>query len=774
MSDEKIQIETPLEKSPARVKKQKTSAAGWPAVWTAVLHIARTWAPYRGVKGLLGMNQKRGYDCPGCAWPDPDGNRHIAEFCENGAKAVAEEATSKRATPETFGAWSLAQLSELSDYKLGQLGRFTEPMILRENSSRYERITWDAAFDFVAEKIRQANPNESVFYTSGKASNEAAFLFQLLARVLGTNNLPDCSNMCHESSGTALTKTIGSGKGSVKLDDFDHADLIMIIGQNPGTNHPRMLTELQKAVRNGAKIISVNPMKEAGLTGFMNPQEVQGMLGISTPIASLHLPVRINGDVAFLQGVLKFIFEVDRENRGAAINHEFVDKYTTGFEELRANIEKTEWSQILSESGLNRELIEQAANAVIRSERMITCWAMGLTQHKNAVANIEEIVNIHLLRGQIGKRGAGVCPVRGHSNVQGDRTMGIWEQMPEKFMNALGAEFGFEPPKEHGFDAVTAIEAMHAGKVRNFISLGGNFMSATPDTAFVAEAMKKVDLFVHISTKPHRGHLVTGKSAIIFPCLGRTEIDRQKAGTQFVTTENSMGVIEPSEGHLKPASPHLKSESAIIAGLAHATFKTDSKKSGLVDWLSLIENYDRIRDHVERIVPGFQNYNARIKKERFFYLPHAARDELKFNTKSGKALFTVHKIPEPLLTAADQFLLMTIRSHDQFNTTIYGEDDRYRGIFNGRRVIFMNPEDVTARGFTAGEKIDITSHFQGEKRHVKKFMIVPYEIPRRCVACYFPEANPLAQIKNVADESRQPVYKSLVVTLARSSQPAAN
>jgi molybdopterin-dependent oxidoreductase alpha subunit len=774
MSDEKIQIETPLEKHPARVKKQKTSAAGWPAVWTAVLHIARTWAPYRGVKGLLGMNQKRGYDCPGCAWPDPDGNRHIAEFCENGAKAVAEEATSKRATPEVFGAWSLAQLSELSDYKLGQLGRFTEPMILREKTTRYERISWEKAFDFVAEKINQAHPNQSVFYTSGKASNEAAFLFQLFARVLGTNNLPDCSNMCHESSGTALTKTIGSGKGSVKLEDFDHADLILIIGQNPGTNHPRMLSELQKAVRNGAKIISVNPMKEAGLTGFMNPQEVQGMLGISTPIASLHLPVRINGDLAFLQGVIKLIFEADKKNPGSAINHEFVQKYTTGFEDLKTNIEKLEWYQILSESGLSRDVIEQTADAILKSQRMITCWAMGLTQHKNAVANIEEIVNLHLLRGQIGKKGAGVCPVRGHSNVQGDRTMGIWEQMPEKFMNALGAEFGFEPPKEHGFDAVSAIEAMHAGEVRNFVSLGGNFMSATPDTAFVAEAMKKVDLFVHISTKPHRGHLVTGKNAIIFPCLGRTEIDHQKSGPQFVTTENSMGVIEPSEGHLKPASPHLKSESAIIAGLAHATFKNDLKKSKLINWISLIENYDRIRDHVERVVPGFQNFNERIKKQRFFYLPHAARDELKFNTKSGKALFTVHKIPDPLLTHADQYLLMTIRSHDQFNTTIYGEDDRYRGIYDGRRVIFMNPEDIAAHGFSAGAKVDITSHFQGEKREVKKFMIVPYEIPRRCVACYFPEANPLAQIKNVADESRQPVYKSLVVTLASSSQPAAN
>jgi molybdopterin-dependent oxidoreductase alpha subunit len=405
----------------------------------------------------------------------------------------------------------------------------------------------------------------------------------------------------------------------------------------------------------------------------------------------------------------------------------------------------------------------------MKSKRMITCWAMGLTQHKNAVANIEEIVNIHLLRGQVGKKGAGLCPVRGHSNVQGDRTMGIWEKMPEMFMTALAKEFGFTPPRQHGLDAVGSVKAMHEGKVRTFISLGGNFQSATPDTAYVSDAMKKVSLFVHISTKPHRGHLVTGQRSLILPCLGRTEVDLQKGGPQFVTTENSMGVIEPSEGHLKPISAHLKSESAIIAGMAKATFGGHAQKKDLVDWTSWIENYDRIRDRVERVVPGFERYNERIKSQRYFYLPHAVRDELKFKTKTGKAQFTVHPIPESLLKKPEEFLLMTIRSHDQFNTTIYGEDDRYRGITGGRRVIFMNPDDVTASRFQAGEKIDITSHFQGQQRRVERFLIVPYDIPRRCVACYFPEANPLAQIENYADESRQPVYKSLVVTLASSN-----
>jgi molybdopterin-dependent oxidoreductase alpha subunit len=776
-----IKIETPLEKQPARVKKQKRSAGGWPAVWTAILHMGRSWSPFKSIKGLLNVNQKKGYDCPGCAWPDPDGNRQIADFCENGAKAVAEETTSRRATPEVFANWSIAQLSELSDYRLGLLGRFTEPLIKKANASHYERITWQEAFQMISQGLNQYAADESVFYTSGKASNEAAFLFQLLARALGTNNLPDCSNMCHESSGFALQKTIGSGKGSVKLEDFDHADCILIVGQNPGTNHPRMLTALQKAVRNGCKIISINPMREAGLTGFMNPQEVKGILGISTPLSSLHLPVRINGDVALLKGIIKCLFETEEKRSGiapanasvsasvsvttSAIDKKFVDRYTTGFAELQQDIENTNWEEVLRESGISREQIQEAANAIMKSQRMITCWAMGLTQHKNAVANIEEIVNLHLLRGQLGKKGAGVCPVRGHSNVQGDRTMGIWEKMPDKFMKALSDEFHFTPPSKHGYDVVAALEAMHAGKVKNFVSLGGNFLSATPDTAFVAEAMKKLELFVHISTKPHRGHLVTAKTSLILPCLGRTEIDRQKSGPQFVTTENSMGVIERSEGHNTPASSHLKSEPAIIAGIAHATL------SGTVDWNAMLENYDLIRDRIERVVPGFEQFNQRIKKQRFFYLPHAVRDELKFNTPSGKASLTVHPIPEPLLTKPEHFLLMTIRSHDQFNTTIYGEDDRYRGIYKGRRVIFMNEQDMRSRGFSAGQKIDITSHFQGETRQIKKFMVVPYEIPPRCVACYFPEANPLGQIANIADESRQPVYKSLVVTL-EASQPS--
>lgn len=749
-----IRIETPSDERPPRVTGARTAAAGFPAVWHALSHVAS--APLRGARALLGLNQKRGYDCPGCAWPDPDGERHVAEFCENGAKAIAEETTASRAAPERFGAWSLAQLSALSDYRLGRLGRFTEPMILR--GDRYTRIGWEDAFGMIAKALSSAAPNESVFYTSGKASNEAAFLFQLLARVLGTNNLPDCSNMCHESSGHALLKTLGSGKGSVTLEDFDHADLILIIGQNPGTNHPRMLTALQRAVRNGCKIVSINPLKEAGLTAFMNPQEIGGMLGIATPLSSIHLPVRINGDVAVLKGIIKSVLEA------GALDREFIERYTEGHEAFRADAEKTAWDAITESSGIARGAIEEVARAVAKSERLITCWAMGLTQHRNAVDNIEEIVNLHLLRGQLGKKGAGVCPVRGHSNVQGDRTMGIWEQMPESFLTALGREFGFTAPTARGHDTVAAIEAMHAGKVRNFISLGGNFQAATPDTAYVSEALRKLELSVHISTKPHRGHLVTGRCSLILPCLGRTELDRRKSGPQFVTTENSMGVVERSEGRITPASPLLRSESAIIAGIGQALFP-----EGPIDWSSLTDDYDRIRDRIEKVIPGFERFNERIRKDRYFYLPHAVRDERRFNTPSGKAHFTVHEIPESPLKKPEEFLLTTLRSHDQFNTTIYGEDDRYRGIHGGRRVIFMNAEDIAARGLVAGERVDITSHFRGERRKVERFAIVPYEIPRRCVGAYFPETNPLAQIGNVAAGSRQPVYKSLVVTLERST-----
>lgn len=773
MLNKKIQIENPVENYPTSVKKQKDSAAGWPAVWTALLHVFRTSPLMSGVASLLKLNHKTGFDCPGCAWPDPDGNRHIAEFCENGAKAVAEETTSKRATPEVFSSWSVAKLSALNDFQLGQLGRFTEPMILRKDAGHYERLSWDHAFEIIGDEIAKASPNESVFYTSGKASNEAAFLFQLYSRVLGTNNLPDCSNMCHESSGLALSSTIGSGKGSIKLDDFNHADVILLIGQNPGTNHPRMLSALQAAVRNGCKIISINPMREAGLTGFMNPQEISGMLGISTELSSLHIPVRINGDVAIFKGILKLMFEAEAKNPGKVFDHDFIKKYTNGFDQLKADSERVDWSQVQSESGVSRELIEKAAGLIIHSKRMISCWAMGLTQHKNAVANIEEVVNIHLLRGQMGRRGAGLCPVRGHSNVQGDRTMGIWEQMNEDFLAKLDTEFQFKSPREHGYDAVAAIEAMQAGRVKNFVSLGGNFMSATPDTAYVAKAMRKVNLYVHISTKPHRGHLVTGQTAIILPCLGRTERDVQKAGEQFVTTENSMGVIEMSRGQAVPASKFLMSEPAIIARMAEATFRNHEKKRNLVNWRELSDDYDLLRNRIEKVVPGFTNFNERIKKNQFFYLPHAVRDELKFKTKSGKAEFKVNPIPPSLLKKPDQFLLMTIRSHDQFNTTIYGEDDRYRGILGGRRIIFMNPEDVAAFGYKSGQQVDITSHFEGEERHVQKFQVVPYEIPRRCVACYFPEANPLAQIKNFADGSRQPVYKSLVVTLQASAKTGA-
>ena len=633
-------------------------------------------------------------------------------------------------------------------------------MRLRPNATHYEPISWNDAFQLIGRELNAlASPDEAVFYTSGRTSNEAAFLYQLFVRQFGTNNLPDCSNMCHESSGLGLTETIGVGKGTVTLEDFAHADAIFIIGQNPGTNHPRMLTTLQEAARRGCKIVSINPLVETGLMRFQHPQEVMGLLGKGTPIASLFLPVRINGDVAVLKGIQKEMLEQDKKSGGKLLDYAFIRERTEGFAQYAADIENESWDTITEQSGVSRELIREAAQIALNAKTMICCWAMGLTQHKNGVANVQEVVNFHLLRGQIGRQGAGVCPVRGHSNVQGDRTMGIWEQMADSFMDALAKEFAFDPPRKHGFDTVAALEAMHDGRAKVFIGMGGNFLSATPDTSYTAEAMRRCRLTVHVSTKLHRGHLVTGNEALILPCLGRTEHDVQADGEQFVTVEDSMGVVHSSKGILPPASPDLLSEPAIVAGMAKATLGERST----VKWDALTANYDQIRDSIEHVVPGFEDYNKRVREPGGFYLPNAAR-EGKFETLSGKAHFTVHPIPRHNL-APGQLLLMTIRSHDQFNTTVYGNDDRYRGVYGGRRVVFVNPDDLRDLGIADGQAVDITSHYGSETRTVRAFKAVPYEIPRGCTAAYFPETNPLVVLGNIADGSRQPVSKSIVISL---------
>ncbi|MEP6818823.1 MAG: FdhF/YdeP family oxidoreductase [bacterium] len=764
-NDEKAspRAQPPEENSLVEIEPLSKVAGGIPAIMATAKSAWNEMGVARGVRTLLKLNQKAGFDCPGCAWPEPDGERSHAEFCENGAKHVADEATTKRLTREFFREWSVADLAEQSDHWLGKQGRITHAMVLRREATNYEAISWDDAFALIASELRSLrDPDEAIFYTSGRTSNEAAFLYQLFVRQFGTNNLPDCSNMCHESSGSALSETIGSGKGTVTLEDFDLAQAIFVIGQNPGTNHPRMLTSLQKAKQNGCKLVHINPLPEVGMTRFKHPQDVLHWVGHGTKLADLFLQVRINGDVALLQGISKAVLKEEERRQSKVLDHGFIDSYTTGFQEFAVAINNASWDEIVEQSGISRKQIEEAARIFIESERTIFCWAMGLTQHKNAVANIQEIVNLMLCRGQLGKPGAGLCPVRGHSNVQGDRTMGIWERPTDAFLEKLGSEFSFEPPRRHGYDTVKAIEAMHAKQARVFFALGGNFLSATPDTEYTAEALRRCSLTVHVSTKLNRAHLITGEQALILPCLGRTEIDLQSSGPQFVTTENSMAVVQASRGFLKPASDDLLSEPAIVARLAMATLGDRSH----IDWQALVADYDLIRDHIERVVPGFDDYNTRVRQPGGFHLPSPPRERV-FKTPSGRAVFTVHSLPRHDL-GPDQYLMMTIRSHDQFNTSIYGLDDRYRGIYNGRRVVFLNVDDIRAAGLTAGQAVDLISHFEGEKRVARHFVVVPYSIPRRCAATYFPETNVLVPLRSVADKSNTPASKSVVISIQPS------
>ena len=756
-----------------KITRRPTVAAGLPAIYQTMRFSLREMGPIRAFKALLSMNQKTGFECQSCAWPNPDKNRKVAEFCENGAKPVADEATTIRLTEEFFRQHSLDDLRRRSDFWLGQQGRLTEPLVKLAGRKHYQPISWDDAFRLIARELNALpNSNAAAFYTSGRTSNEAAFLYQLFARQFGTNNLPDCSNMCHESSGTALKEVIGVGKGCVKLADFAHADAIFIIGQNPGTNHPRMLDSLQQAKEAGAKIVSINPMPEIGNFRFKNPQDLKnplripGMLfGEGQRLSDLWLPIRINGDVAVLKGMMKEMLAEERKRPGAVFDQQFIRDFTAGFDRFIEDLDAVNWDDILVSSGVTREHVRAAAEIAINSKRIICCWAMGLTQHRNAVATIQEIMNFLLLGGNIGRPGAGPCPVRGHSNVQGDRTMGICERMNETFMKKLGDEFDFDPPREHGADTVETIKQMQRGAIRVFIAMGGNFLCAAPDTEFTAKALQKCRLTAHVSIKLNRYHLITGEIALILPCLGRSEIDRQAMGEQFVTVENSMGVINPSYGVLEPASAELRSEPAIIAGLARATL--DDRTT--VDWEGLIADYSRIRDHIEHVVPGFENFNERIAQD-VFYLPNAARDQRKFNNEIGKALFTVHPIPRNELEPG-KFILMTIRSHDQFNTHIYGLDDRYRGIYNGRRVLFMNPDDAEEAGLTQGQVVDLTSHFgDGEKRHARHFQIAPYPIARGCTATYFPEGNVLVPIDSVAERSNTPTSKFVVISIT----PAAD
>ncbi len=757
----KVHLVPPPKHRSLRITKPEEKAAGIRAIKESLRHLRRELGFFAGMRAISQMNQKGGFDCSGCAWPDPDGPRStVAEYCENGAKALGEEATSHKVTPDFFRKHSVEHLSQWPDFELGKSGRIAQPMVLKRGSSHYEPISWQGAFQMIARELNAlASPDEAIFYTSGRTANETAFMYQLFVRAFGTNNLPDCSNMCHESSGAGLGATLGIGKGSVTLDDIHQAKLILVIGQNPGTNHPRMLTALKKCRDHGGDVVSINPLYEAGLKRFVDPQNPVEVVKGGTKIANYHLPVRINGDVPLLKGIMRILLSCEDKAPGTVFDHNFISSKTTGYREFIDDLRVVSIEDCVEASGISRSQMEEIAQLIMATDRIIICWAMGITQHTNGVDNVQEIVNLLLLRGAIGKPGAGTCPVRGHSNVQGDRTMGIWEKPSDTFLNALEDRFGITAPRAHGFDTVESIEAMAAGRAKVFFAMGGNFVSATPDSEATARAVQKLRLSVQVSTKLNRSHVVTGEQALILPCVTRSEKDIQKSGSQIISVENSMGVVHSSRGVLEPASAHLLSEPAIVAGLAREVLGQQSK----IDWEAMQDNYDTIRDHIAAVVPGFEDYNRRVRRPGGFYLPNCAR-EGKFDTPDGRAHFTLNPIPEHHLEE-DQYILMTIRSHDQYNTTIYGLDDRYRGIYNERRVILMNPQDMRERQFLPKQKVSVTSHHNGIKRHSADWYVVPYPIPRRNLAAYFPEANVLVPLDHYARKSKTPVSKCIVVTL---------
>ena len=747
---EGVRAQPPIEAERLKIRKPKRVAAGIAGV-TESFKIGFSEAGFsRTMKTMRSVNRFDGYDCPGCAWPDPDNHRSGFEFCENGAKAFATEATKKRLTPELLASKTVQEWSQHSDMELDKLGRITHPMILDRDSNHYQSISWDDAFSLIAEVVREANdPNETVLYTSGRASNEAAFLWGTLARQIGTNNLPDCSNMCHESSGVGLSGSIGIGKGTVRLECFDEADLVLVIGQNPGTNHPRMLSALANTKRNGGSVISINPLMETGLNRFKHPQEIIRLLGRGTPIADDHFPVRVGGDQALLQGIAKVtLAEGD-------LDWEFIDGNTEGFEEWKSNIASTSWDEIVTQSGIEQSRIEELGKAVSKSKKMIICWAMGITQHENAVATIQEACNILLVGGHFGKPGAGACPVRGHSNVQGDRTVGINHHPAQSFLDACERETGIQMPSQPGYDSVEFVRAARNGKVRLFMALGGNILSAMSDTEEVAKGLGEIDLTVQISTKLNRSHLITGRRALILPCLGRTEID--PAG--FVTVENSMGVVHTSTGKLPPASADLLSEPAIICNIGANCFGVAP-----FDWMSFSTSHDEIRNLIQSIIPGFDDYNIRVREKGGFYLPNGPRDGPTWNTPSGKAVIHSHPLLERSIPD-DRFVLMTVRSHDQYNTTIYGMNDRYRGIYNSRRIVMMNRGDMEDLNLKPMDFVDLTSHFEGREIQSPKWKVVPYDIPSGNLAAYFPEANVLVPLDSVAKGSNTPTSKWVEVSI---------
>lgn len=762
--------ENPLQLTDLKVTDPKEWAAGIPGVMAALKDVFQEAGPGRGMKALFKMNQKGGFDCSSCAWPDEDGDRSpIAAYCENGAKALAEEATTKKLTAGFFAENSVNDLAALTDMEIGKKGRIAFPVYLPKGGAHFQPIGWTEAYQKIADTLNGLEtPDEAAFYTSGRLSNEASFMYQLFVREYGTNNMPDCSNMCHESSGVALLETIGLGKGSVTLEDFNDTEVILLMGINPATNMPRMLDNLQKAKKNGAKIIAVNPLKEAGLLGFNNPQQLSGIVDSiidrgATKMADLFLQVKINGDMAVLQGIEKLLFEAETQAPGTVLDQDFIRQHTVGVDGLRTHLAEQTLEDLAAAAGLQPAELREAADMLKEKKKIMVCWAMGITQHKNGVDTIKEIVNLVLLKGALGKTGAGLCPVRGHSNVQGNRTMMIWEKPPVWFLDKLKEVFGFEPPREHGVDVVECIKAMHAGKIKVFFAMGGNFLSATPDTTYTAEAMRRLKLTVNVSTKLNRTHLVHGDEVIILPTLARSDKDVVDGVDQFVSCENSMGVVQSSKGILKPVSDDLRSETEIICEIARTTLGARTK----VDWNRYARNYDAVRDLIARLIPGFEDYNKQVRQPGGFYLPNGPHVG-KFASRDfgNKMPFSISEVPR-LELQPDEYRMASVRSHDQFNTTIYGMDDRYRGIHGERRVIFMNPADVAAAGFQPGEKVDLFNFSDGVERVARLFVIVPYDIPRRCTVTYYPETNVLVPINSVAEKSNTPTSKLVLIKIKK-------
>lgn len=756
------------------IKPYRGAAGGWGSLEATTRYVFDSKQALKNLRNLMRVNKARGFDCPGCAWGDD--NHSTFSFCENGAKAVSWEATRNAVEPAFFAAHTVSTLREQSDYFLEYQGRLTHPMRYDAKTDRYQPITWPDALKLIASHIQAMdNPNQIELYTSGRASNEASYLYQLFGRMLGTSNFPDCSNMCHEASGVGLKQSIGVGKGTIRMDDFEKADAIFVFGQNPGTNHPRMLHSLKHAASRGARIVSFNTLRERGLERFADPQNpIQMLTPKSSPISSAYFQPNLGGDMAAVRGMVKALLETHRQrlaaNQPGLFDQPFIDRHCVGIEDYLAQVDATTWQQITTQSGLSESQLRHAAAIYQGAERVICTWAMGVTQHKHSVPTVREITNLQLLFGQLGKPGAGLCPVRGHSNVQGNRTMGIDEKAPKALLDSLEQHFGFSPCREIGHNTVEAIEAMLRGEVKVLIALGGNLAAAAPDTERTAQALRRCDLTVHISTKLNRSHLITGKDALILPTLGRTELDMQASGPQYITVEDSFSMVHASEGIGKPLADTQRSETAIVCGIADAVLGNQP-----LDWLELADDYSLIRQHIQATIPGFDDFNLRCEQPGGFYLGNAAA-ELRFATQSGRAQFSAAPLPETLFPqiGAEKapFVLQTLRSHDQYNTTIYGLDDRYRGVYGQREVLFIHPEDLADLGLQDGELVEIETLWNdGVTRKVSGFKLVSYDIPRGNLAAYYPETNPLVPLASFGDGTGTPTSKSVPVAIRRCAQP---